>query len=92
MQNDLNQRINDILNSTKGSQRAKPSGNLLQQIEQGIDLVDRNIIPIKRLRLLAVAAVLLLLVNVFAVNIYWQSEMNKEESSMTLISDYKLYE
>jgi len=93
MQNDSDKRINDILNSTQGSQRAKPSENLLQQIEDRIDLVDRKIIPIQRLRLLAVAAVLLLLINIFAVSIYWQSEMNKDKQpTMTLISDYKLYE
>jgi len=92
MQNDLNQRIEDILESTKGSKRAKPSEDLLQQIEQRIG-VDGMIIPIGRLRLVAAAAALLLLVNILAVNTYLQSEVKEnKQPNISLISDFKLYE
>lgn len=93
MQKDLNQQIDDILDSTKGSKRARPSRNLLEQIEKRIEEKEEIIIPIRRLRLVAAAAAVLVLINCLALNNYLQSEVTqKKQSSISLISDYKLYE
>lgn len=91
MQENLDQRINDILASTNGSQRAKPRADLLAKIENQTYNKKATIIPLRRLRL--VAAALLLFINGLAINGYLNQEVNQAEyADRSLIMDYKLYE
>ena len=68
----IDKRINEILESTKGSQRAQPKADLLAKIEGQIYGQEATIIPIGRLRLAVAAAVLLLFINGLAINTYFQ--------------------
>ena len=92
MKDNLNKKINEILISTKGSQRAKPSSDLLTKIEHQIYYQGAKIIPLGRIRLVAAAAVFLLLVNGWAINTYLNPANELTEyTEQALIMDYKLY-
>ncbi|MFK7983099.1 MAG: hypothetical protein AB8G86_24180 [Saprospiraceae bacterium] len=93
MKENLNKKINEILDSTKGSQRAKPSNDLLAKIENQIYQQEATIIPLGRLKLVAAVAVFLLLVNGLAISTYLnQVHQPTEYAEQALIMDYKLYE
>ena len=96
MQENLDKRINSILNSTQGSQRAKPRTDLLANIEREIYEMEGNIIPMNRIRLVAAAAAIMLLLNISVLNHYLQNsgvvDLVEMESSTSLITDFKLYD
>lgn len=98
MQKNLDKRINQILDSTKGSQRAKPREQLLAKIESQIYGTTAAIIPLRQLRVVAAAAVLLLMLNGWAVKnylekgVYQGKEAAVKQASESLILNYKLYE
>ena len=92
MKKDLNKKIDKILESTAGMHRAKPSDDLLTKIENQIDSQEATIIPISRLRWAAAAAILLLLVNGLAINIYLnQKNTPTNYAKQSIITEYKLY-
>lgn len=96
MQEDLNKRINQILTSIEDSQRAKPKMDLLAKMERQIYEIEGNVIPINRIRLVAAAAAIMLLLNISALNHYLQNRGNVDlvemDSSTSLITDFKLYD
>lgn len=96
MRKDVDKRINRILNSTQGSQRAKPKTDLLANIEQQIYEVEGNIIPMNRIRLVAAAAAIMLMLNISVLNYYLQNSgsanLVEMEPSTSLITDFKLYD
>lgn len=96
MEKKLNKRIDDILNSTKGSQRAKPSTNLYVRIEQQLQPVETINLSSIQIRLSAAAALLILCLNVWAIQHYLyegkKGEVGYEPHSQALISNYKLYD
>ncbi|GEM_PF-2676326 len=96
MQKNVDKRINKILNSTQGSQRAKPKMDLLVNIERQIYEMEGHIIPMNRIRLVAAAAAIMLMLNISVLNHYLQNSGNVDlvemESSTSLITDFKLYD
>lgn len=96
MQENIDKKINSILNSTQGSQRAKPKTDLLANIERQIYGVEGNIIPMHRIRWVAAAAAIMLMLNISVLNHYLQNSGNVDlvemEPSTSLITDFKLYD
>ena len=93
MEKDSNKKVDKILKSTVGMRRAKPSTDLLAKIEHQIDGQEAMMIPIRRLRWAAAAAVLLLLVNGLAINTYLnQKDVPTNYAEQSIIMDYKLYQ
>lgn len=91
--------INDVFNSTQGMQRSQAPIDLFDKIEARIDQKDAKIIPIQQWRAAAVAAVVLIAVNLFALQQYSQNntsglsiESNEYADSQSFTSSYQLYE
>lgn len=99
MKDDKEQWIEDVFDSLKGSKRAKPNDDLFARIETEIESPDTKVIPLRQLRMIAAAAIVLLTLNIGALLQYTQSQKSNYENQVTesshqtsLISDYKLYE
>ncbi|GJM34181.1 MAG: hypothetical protein DHS20C18_31820 [Saprospiraceae bacterium] len=99
MKKDKDKWIADVFDSIKGSQRAKPDPGLFAKIENQIHLPEARIVPIFQRRIAAAAAILILILNVIAMQQYAQiNALDNEEfvttgaSDQQLISSYKLYE
>jgi len=88
----IDKRIHNILESTKGSQRAKPKTDLFAKVEQQIYGQGATIIPIRQLKLVVAAAVLLLLINGLAITTFLNQDTKQSEYAEPLIMDYKLYD
>jgi hypothetical protein len=91
--------IDDVLNSLQGSQRAQARDDLFEQIEAKLSRPKAKIIPMKQLRMVAAASVILLLLNGFAIRQYTLGNTaNDTEASVEiasdqlLISNYNFYE
>lgn len=90
--------IADVFDSMKGSRRSKPSADLFAKIEHQLDAPEARVIPINQWKLTAVAAVLLLIMNVFVLrqvtqnNGFGTGETMVEHTSEQLISNYKIYD
>lgn len=92
--------ISDVFNSLQGSRRAQPPEDLFGRLEQRLwKMPEAKVRPLLPWRLAAVAAVLLLTLNVLALQQFsqsphYQSEEWGEErlADPALISNYKLYE
>ena len=91
--------IEDVFQSMKGSQRAKPQPDLFVKIQNRIGVVDAKIVPLHQWRYAAAAAVLILLMNMTAL-VYFnqQNKVNYEDVAVedtynqSLISSYQIYE
>ena len=99
MQEDKEKWIDDVLGSLKGSQRAKPNPLLYAKIENQLDAPEIKIIPMRQWAYAITAAILVLVINVFAIQQFTQNnELDAgemvvlETSSQSLISNYKIYE
>ncbi len=92
------QWIDEVFQSMEGSRRAQPKPDLLARIEQRIDGEETRILPISLRRIAAVAAILLLMLNGFAISQFSQSSATMAEEpagsvyDLPLISDYNLYD
>lgn len=92
--------IEEIFDSLEGIKRAKPDINLYATIENQLFSEESKVIPINRLRIAAVAAILILLINVISLKVYTYSSnsANTVESQTSnnynqqLISNFKIYE
>jgi hypothetical protein len=97
MTNKDDKRIDDILNSFKGSQRAKPRPELLKAIEEEIYANESSkIISFASWSRIAAAIALVLALNGTTL-FYLSGKENLKaadnmESMPSLISDYKFYE
>lgn len=93
MEKEEKQWINSVFNSLEGSQRAKPNSDLFQEIETRTSATPIKIIPMYQLRVASIAIILILALNVMAINNLTQQETaNKSENtsfSTELISDYQ---
>ena len=93
-----NNKVNRILNSMQGSQRAKPREILFEQIMQEIEHPIVRKIPVRQLRLAAAAAVFIVSLNAYTLKTFvlTQSMDNQvlvdENSGYTLISNYQMYD
>lgn len=100
MKNEKEKWIQGVFDSMEGSERAKPSAQLFAKIEHQIDQEEgAKLISINQWRWSAAAAVVLLLVNVFAMRNLTQANMAVsdeftvgQDASQQLISNYKIYE
>lgn len=98
MEKDKEKWMNDVLDSVQGSRRAKPHPELFAKIEAAVYAPQSKVIPIRQWRLFAAAAVCLLMLNIFALRKYAQSNVSAKEWLVensveeTIISTYQLYE
>ena len=91
--------MEDVFQSMKSSQRAKPRPDLFVKIQDRIGVGDAKIVPLRQWRYATAAAVLLLLINT-VVLIYssQQNQVNYEDVTVvntynqSLISSYQIYE
>ncbi len=88
--------ISAILESMKGSQRAKPSMDLFAKIEREINSADTLIIPLRQLKWAAAAAILLLIVNGLTMQQHYNHQKAKSVAEFaegeSIISNYTLYD
>lgn len=99
MKSDKEKWMEDVFESMKGSQRARPQPELLEKIMKNIDAPEAKVVPMYQWRIVAAAAVLLLVLNIFALNHYTQNSVSssgelavEDASSQLIISNYKIYE
>lgn len=80
------------LKSIEGISRAMPDRDLIHRIEQQLDFNKFKIVSIRKIILTAVAVLLLLLVNIVAINQYLSKKnIHTEETDTNLIIDYTIY-
>ena len=95
MNDDRDQWIDEVLGSMQGSSRAQPHPDIWNSIERK-QLAEATVIPIRRLRMAAAAAVLVLLLNGLAIRHYVQNEgeaaASETVADQSLISRYNLYD
>lgn len=88
--------ISAILNSMKGSQRAKPSRDLFAKIEREINQIDTSIVPLRQLKWAAAAIILLLIINGLAMqqnyNHHRTNTIAESFGGESIISNYTLYD
>lgn len=99
MEKEKDKWIKDVLGSTKGIRRAKPDAALFGKIERHLAAPEARLVALPQWRMAIAAAVLVLLLNVFALQQYAknggpnETELVMDElSGQRLISDFKLYE
>ena len=95
MNNDRDQWIGEVLNSMRGSSRAQPSPDVWASIESKLS-AEAAVVSLRRLRMAAAAAILVLLLNGLVLRHYVQDQ-GEEMASETvadqgLISRYNLYD
>lgn len=98
-QNKEEKWIEAVMTSMEGSQRAAPTADLFSKIESLIDGVEEKNVPVRQWRMIAIAASLVLVLNVFALRQFSGSYVSaagdylqEGESNQQLISDFKIYE
>ena len=91
--------FNDVFNSMKDSQPAKPNLDLFLKIEEKFNDLETRMVSISHWRLAGVAAVFLFVLNAFALRQVFQgTDSNASElvaddvSNLQLFSDYKIYD
>lgn len=95
---DKDRNFEEIFESMRGSQRAKPNPDLFAKIEAKINTPDAKFISWRFRRLAAAAAILLLMMNVFVLQQLTQNtsyvgeKVTSETSKQSLISNYKIYD
>lgn len=99
MEKDKEKWIEEIMGSFEKVERATPDPELFTSIEQRISGLSDTKVSIFQWRMIAAAALLLMLLNAFAVSSFFRSQNQGQENQMTinsiendLISNYKLYE
>lgn len=99
MNDDKEKWMQDVFQSMKGSQRAKPRPDLFVKIQNRIGVGGAKIVPLRQWRYAAAVAVLMLVVNTIAL-VYFnqQNQLNYEDVTVVdtynqaLISSYQIYE
>lgn len=99
MKADKDKWKDDVLNSMKGSRRAVPPPGLLAKIEAEIGAPEARVIPMRQWSYAVAAALLVLLLNVFAMRQIVQTNARStteqvagNDAEQVLISNYNLYE
>lgn len=99
MNDERKEWIEKALNSMTDAQRASPDKNLKYRIEKEIQSEEIELVSPLRWRISAAAAILLLIINIYAISNYGSSG-NKGNlltgstvySDITLLSTYDIYE
>ncbi len=91
--------MDDVLGSMEGSKTVAPSRDLFANIQSRIEAREVRVIPFPQRIMGIAAAVLLLSLNIFAMNAYGFFEndsaaivSNESSETTELISDFKIYE
>ena len=99
MQNEKDTWIDEVMESMEGSERARPGEDLFSRIERQLDEGSTLDFRKGQWRMLAAAAILLLILNVFVVLQFSQDTRSRSQEvtaengvSHSLVSDYNLYE
>ena len=99
MKNDKEKWIGEVFNSMQGSRRAKPAPDLFAKIESRLQAPEARIIPMMQIKIAAVAAVLLLVLNTIVLQEIVTTNQEKTSQALeeyqgdhSLISNYKIYE
>lgn len=84
----------EILRSMQGAKRARPERDLFRDIEQVLNEDSGKVVPFLPRVVAVAAAVLLLGMNIFAIQNIVQAPTDDMSNprSVGLISDYKIYE
>lgn len=89
----------EVLNSMRGSKAVPPSRDLFMDIQKRIENPKVRMIPLPQRIMAIAAAILLLAINVFAMNSYgfFENSSTAMTSGQTserveLMSDFKIYE
>ena len=93
---DKDKWIENIYNSMRGSQRAQPQSNLFSKIERQIQGAKIKVLPRLVFQYVAVAASLLVIINVTAVISYNEptnkpTPSTKASEDNTLINSFQIY-
>lgn len=89
------QWIEAVINSMEGADRAKAPNGLFSKISAEAISQIQSSIPIRKLRWIAAAAAVLLVLNVFAIRQFkgiQSEEILSDDSRSALVSDLKIYE
>lgn len=93
---DKEQQFDDILNSMKGSKRAKPRQDLFAAIQSEIQKPIVKVLTMSQIRAVAAVGLLLVTLNVYAFSSFYTDESLSEnelvENDESLISNYQIYE
>ena len=83
----------EVMDSLTGIQRAIPRPDLYDEICSQIHLPEMvKIIPLQNLKWVAAAAVLLISINLLAINHpYDENPQGEQELELSLINDYSIY-
>ncbi|MEM7572120.1 MAG: hypothetical protein AAF433_04435 [Bacteroidota bacterium] len=99
MKQSANKWIDEVMNSLEGSRRAEPPASLLTKIEAELSRESIARIPVKNLRWLMAAAVLLLSINLISLRIAQAERQHPamnvvlaNEEVESLLPTYILYE
>ena len=94
--------VDEVLHCMKGSQRARPRPEVFTKIQNQLIISESKVVPIRKWRYAAAAAILILIVNVFALqrlnqSVEWQNsemvtESGTEYYSHCIVSNFKIYE
>jgi len=98
MNNEREKWIDEVFQSMKGSERAKPRPDLLAAIEDQIAASKARVIPMQQWKYAAAVAAIILLVNAVALTSYDASTAGSYEDTLAattygepLISSYQIY-
>ncbi|MEL6945433.1 MAG: hypothetical protein AAFO82_22500 [Bacteroidota bacterium] len=99
MKKNKHEWIESVLNSMEGMQKAQPKDDLFAKIKTQIVQPEARIISLRQRNWVAIAAVFLLLFNVFAIRQYYNNPsadyeqlVQGEDSNQQLVYDYNFYE
>ncbi len=98
MKKDQHEWTEEVFQSMRGSQRARPRPDLFSKIEDQINLHEAKVIPIVQWKWAAAVAVMILFINITALVVYNQSETITEDYAVVntygepLLTTYQIFE
>ena len=99
MSNEKDNWMEDVFQSMKGSQKAKPDTAVFAKIEARIDGSKSTVIPLRQRGYAVAASLLILVLNALALYDFTQGQglpeeemVNVEAAAPSLISNFQIYE
>lgn len=87
------QWADEVLKSLDGIQRAKPSNQLFDKINDQLKHEKRaKIVPLKRLSWVAVAAFVVITINIYIFKSGMQNNTRPQVSKSNLLNNYSIYD
>lgn len=94
--------MDEVFHSMKGSQRARPRPEVFAKIQAKINASEAKVITLREWRYAVATAILVLIVNVFALhrfnqnaelqNVIMVTEVDTENYGHSIISNFNIYE